>query len=105
MEKIKLRELVPAKPWVPVGIDVVGDTALRVARIEGEYQWHRHDEEEEFFLVVSGVVIIETETERVELGEWEGCKVPAGTLHRSRSPNGAVVLMIEPATTKTCGED
>jgi len=103
MEKIDLRDLAPTEPWVPKGVDFIGDTALRIARIEGQYKWHRHEHEEEFFLVVSGVAHVETEDDSVELHEWQACKVPAGTLHRSRSPGGAVVLMIEPASTKTRG--
>ncbi len=102
MEKVNLLELAPTEPWTPVGVDFVGDAALRVVRIEGKYKWHRHDGEE-FFLVVSGAVLVETETQRVELSEGEVCKVPAGTLHRSQSPGGAVALIIEPATTKSQG--
>ena len=105
MEKVNLRALAPLEPWMPVGVGFVGDTALRLARIEGKYKWHAHDAEEEFFLVVSGVAYIDTEEEIVGLQGWEGGKVPAGTRHRSRSPGGAVVLRIEPASTKTCGED
>jgi mannose-6-phosphate isomerase-like protein (cupin superfamily) len=104
MEKISLRALIPDEAWKPVGVDFVGETALRLARIEGKYKWHEHEVEEEFFLVVSGVLFVDTETDIVELREWEGCKVPPGVQHRCRAPGGAVVLMIEPVTTKTCGE-
>ncbi|MFH1533153.1 MAG: hypothetical protein ABIK09_20695 [Pseudomonadota bacterium] len=96
MEKINLRELAPAAPWTPLGIGFIGDTVLRLVRIEGKYDWHRHEDKEEFFLVVSGVVVIETEEERLELCEWEGCKVPVGILHRSQSALGASALIIEP---------
>ena len=102
MEKVNLRELASSEPWTPIGVDFVGDTALRVVRIEGKYEWHRHNREE-FFLVVSGVALVETETQRVELSEGEVCKVPAETLHRSQSPGGAVVLIIEPATAENQG--
>jgi mannose-6-phosphate isomerase-like protein (cupin superfamily) len=103
MGKVNLRELDLPRPWTAHGIAQIGGTALRVARLEGEYHWHTHPHEDEFFLVVRGTVFIDTEFETVELHEWEGYKVDAGTLHRSRTPTEAIVLLIEPVQTKTTG--
>ena len=104
MKKINLQELAPAEAWAPKGVGFIGDAAMRLVRIEGKFDWHVHAEEE-FYLAVSGAVHIDTETETMELREWEGCKVPPGTRHRTRSPGGAVVLMIEPVCCRPCEED
>jgi mannose-6-phosphate isomerase-like protein (cupin superfamily) len=64
----------------------------------GEYHWHKHDNDDEFFLVLSGTFIIDLEGRSVTLSPQQGFAVPNGVIHRTRAPEKAVVLMVETAT-------
>ena len=66
--------------------------------MSGEYHWHRHDEDDEFFYVVEGRFIIDLEDGSVELGPRQGFMVPRGVRHRTRAPERSVVLMVETKT-------
>ena len=106
MEKINLQKLIKEmkKPWEPQNVVLVDETALRIAKIEGAYNWHIHREEDEFFLVLKGKIFIDTEEGSIELNEMEGYLVKKGTRHRSRTEKPAWVLLIEPIKTKRKGE-
>jgi len=105
--KISLKKLIREikDPWQPRDILHVHQTALRVAKIEGEYDWHVHMNEDEFFLVLKGKIYIDTVRGVIELKENEGYLVNKGTRHRSRAKKPAWVLLIEPILTKTKGEE
>ena len=92
-------------PWQPRDILHVDQTALRVAKIDGAYDWHIHTNEDEFFLVLKGAIYIDTAEGSVELKEHQGYLVKKGTRHRSRAKKPAWVLLIEPVVTRTRGED
>lgn len=106
MAKISLKKIVKElkDPWQPKDILHVHQTALRVAKINGPYNWHVHLNEDEFFLVLKGKIFIDTDKESIELKENEGYLVKRGIKHRSRSSKPAWVLLIEPVLTKTKGE-
>ncbi len=106
MTKISFKETVKRlkEAWQPQDLLYVNDTALRIAKIHGAYNWHTHQKEDEFFLVVKGKIFIDLENESVELKEGEGFLVNKGSRHRSRAPKPAYVLLIEPSATKTKGE-
>ncbi len=104
MGKINLKEHNVKGIWVPQEIGFVNNTALRIAKLKGDYKWHIHKEEDEFFLVIKGSICIDTEKETVELKEWEGYLVKAGLKHRSRASEVATVLIVEPIKTNTKGE-
>ncbi len=106
MAKIKFKDLVKEikDPWQPKDIAYINDTALRIAQIHGEYHWHTHRNEDEFFYVIEGKMYIDTENESVELNNGEGLVVKKGTRHRSRASRPAWVLLGEPIKTKTKGE-
>ena len=70
---------------------------MRVAIIEGEYHWHKHDEDDEFFYVVEGMLAVDLEGRVVELAPGQGFVVPRGTMHRTRAPQRTVILMVENA--------
>jgi mannose-6-phosphate isomerase-like protein (cupin superfamily) len=70
---------------------------VRVGVIQGEYHWHKHDNEDEFFYVLDGRLIIDLEGRTVELEPRQGFVVPKGVLHRTRSPERTVILMVENA--------
>ena len=107
MAKINLKKIIneTTNPWQPRDILHVDQTALRVAKIDGAYDWHVHTNEDEFFLVLKGKIYIDTDRGSVELKENEGYLVKKGTRHRSRAKRPAWVLLVEPVKTKTKGED
>ena len=73
----------------------VNDSVARIGVFEGEFHWHKHDREDEFFYVVEGRFCIDLEGRTVELGPQQGFTVPKGVVHRTRAPQRTVVLMIE----------
>jgi mannose-6-phosphate isomerase-like protein (cupin superfamily) len=68
-----------------------------VGIVEGEYHWHKHDADDEFFYVVEGKLLIDLEDRTVELPPWHGFVVPKGVLHRTRALQRTVILMVENA--------
>ncbi len=105
MNKININQLIDQvqNKWEPRDVCFVNDTALRIAKVEGAYEWHTHQEEDELFLVVKGHVFIDTEEGTVELHENECFVVSKGLRHRSRTDGPAWVLLVEPTRTKTLG--
>jgi mannose-6-phosphate isomerase-like protein (cupin superfamily) len=74
----------------------VNDAVVRLGIFKGEFPWHKHDEQDEFFLVLDGEMYMDTETAgSVHLERNQGFTVPKGTMHRPRSPEKSVVLMVE----------
>jgi mannose-6-phosphate isomerase-like protein (cupin superfamily) len=65
--------------------------------VRGEYHWHKHERDDEFFYVVEGRLLIDLEGRTVELGPRQGCVVPKGVVHRTRAPERCVMLMVENA--------
>lgn len=75
----------------------VDESVVRLAIIEGEYHWHKHDNEDEFFFVVSGHFLIDLEDRTIDLAPGKGMVVPKGVMHRTRAPERTVILMVERA--------
>jgi mannose-6-phosphate isomerase-like protein (cupin superfamily) len=83
--------------WFNQTLCKVNDSVVRMAVIEGEYHWHKHDEDDEFFYVVEGQLLIDLEGKTVELASRQGYVVPRGVVHRTRAPQRTVILMVENA--------
>jgi mannose-6-phosphate isomerase-like protein (cupin superfamily) len=83
--------------WFNQTLCKVNDSVVRVGIIEGEYHWHKHDADDEFFYVVEGKLLIDLEDRVVELAAQQGMVVPRGVLHRTRAPQRCVILMVENA--------
>ena len=83
--------------WFNQTLCKVNESVVRVAIIEGEYHWHKHDEDDEFFYVVEGKLLIDLEDGIVELSPRHGFVVPRGVVHRTRAPQRTVILMVENA--------
>jgi len=108
LEKIALDPLVAAvrHPWYNQTLARVNESVVRLAVIQGEYHWHRHDADDEFFYVVEGRFLIDLEPAAdgvtpgrvVELLPREGFVVPKGVVHRTRAPERTVILMVETAS-------
>ena len=81
----------------------VNDCVARLGVFEGEFHWHHHDLEDEFFLVLSGALLLDLEGRTVTLGPRQAMLVPRGAEHRTRAPGRTVVLMIEAASVVPTG--
>jgi mannose-6-phosphate isomerase-like protein (cupin superfamily) len=99
LEKIDVQALVDACrfQWYNQTLCRVNDSVVRLGVVQGEYHWHKHDEDDEFFYVVSGRFIIDLEGTSVTLDPQQGFVVPKGVLHRPRAPERTVILMVETA--------
>jgi hypothetical protein len=83
--------------WYNQTLCKVNDSVVRLGVMQGEYHWHRHDNDDEFFYCVEGVFIIDLEGRSIELLPRQGFVVPKGVIHRTRAPQRAVILMVENA--------
>jgi mannose-6-phosphate isomerase-like protein (cupin superfamily) len=83
--------------WFNQTLCQVNGSVVRMAVIEGEYHWHQHTADDEFFYVVEGQLLIDLEGRTVELAPRQGFVVPRGTMHRTRAPHRSVILMVENA--------
>lgn len=83
--------------WFNQTLCQVNGSVVRVGIIEGEYHWHKHDEDDEFFYVVEGALLIDLEERTVVLAPGQGFVVPRGAVHRTRAPQRTVILMVENA--------
>ena len=83
--------------WFNQTLCKVNDSVVRMGALEGEYHWHKHDADDEFFFVVSGKLLIDLEERVVSLEPGQGFVVPRTVMHRTRAPQRTVVLMVENA--------
>jgi mannose-6-phosphate isomerase-like protein (cupin superfamily) len=99
LELIDEKELSDAAPhkWYNQTLCQVNASVVRVGVIQGEYHWHKHDHDDEFFYVVEGKLLIDLEGRTVELAPRQGFVVSKGVLHRTRAPQRTVILMFENA--------
>ena len=114
LEKIDLDPLVSAvrDQWYNQTLARVNDSVVRLGVMQGEYHWHKHDEDDEFFYVVDGRFLIDLEPASdgitpgrvVELLPRQGFVVPKGVVHRTRAPERSVILMIETAAIIPTGD-
>jgi mannose-6-phosphate isomerase-like protein (cupin superfamily) len=85
------------KPWWNRTLCAVNDTWVRLGVLEGDFHWHKHEKEDEFFLVLEGRLDIELEDRTVTLEPNQGFTVPAGVMHFPHARGRTVVLMVEKA--------
>jgi mannose-6-phosphate isomerase-like protein (cupin superfamily) len=84
-------------PWFNQTLTRVNDCVVRLGIFLGEFHWHKHDEEDEFFFVLDGKLLIDLEDRTVELANHQGFTIPRGVMHKTRAQVKTVVLMIEGA--------
>ena len=90
--------------WYNQTLCQVNRSVVRLGVVQGEYHWHKHDNDDEFFFLLSGRFVIDLEERSVELGVQQGFVVPRGVVHRTRAPERAVVLMVETAAIVPTGD-
>ena len=83
--------------WYNQTLCQVNASVVRLGVVEGEYHWHKHGEDDEFFYVVEGQLLIDLEDRTVELSPRQGFVVPKGVIHRTRARQRTVILMVENA--------
>jgi mannose-6-phosphate isomerase-like protein (cupin superfamily) len=106
LELIDVQALVDAckEPWYNQTLCRINDCVVRLGVLRGEFHWHKHDKEDEFFYVVEGRFEIDLDGRTVQLGPRQGFSVPKGVMHRTRAPERTVILMNEGAGIKPTGD-
>jgi mannose-6-phosphate isomerase-like protein (cupin superfamily) len=106
LELVDVPQLVRAcqDGWYNQTLCKVNDSVVRLGVMQGEYHWHKHDNDDEFFFVLDGHFLIDLEDRTVDLQPRQGFVVPKGVVHRTRAPDRAVILMIETAAIVPTGD-
>ena len=107
LERIDVRAIRErqSEGWFNQTLCRVNDSVVRLGVVEGEFHWHKHDEEDEFFFVVSGRLFVDIEGgPSVELLPEQGYTVPKGVVHRTRAPERTAMLMMANADVKPTGD-
>ena len=81
--------------WFNQTLCQVNDSVVRLGILQGEYHWHKHEDDDEFFFVLSGRLLIDLEDRTIELGPHQGTTISKGVMHRPRAPEKTVMLMME----------
>jgi mannose-6-phosphate isomerase-like protein (cupin superfamily) len=98
-------EIAAHQPWFNQTLTTVNDSVVRLGIIEGEFHWHKHDDQDEFFLVLDGQLLIDIAGgETIALGVHQACTVPKGVVHRTRAPRRTTVVMVEAADVSPTGD-
>jgi mannose-6-phosphate isomerase-like protein (cupin superfamily) len=89
--------------WSPKIVGELNEQFVKLAKIEGEFVWHHHEDEDELFLVVKGRLTIKSRNQDITLEEGEFCIVPRGVEHKPVAEQEAHILLFEPKTTLHTG--
>ena len=90
--------------WYNQTLCQVNNSVVRLGVFEGEYHWHKHDRDDEFFYVVEGKLVIDLKERRIELAPRQGIVVPKGVLHKTSALKRTVALMVETAAIVPTGD-
>lgn len=105
METVNLAEKLATfdERWSPRIVGEVNDAHVKLAKLEGEFVWHHHEEADELFLVLRGTLRIELRDGEIELGEGEMVVIPRGVEHRPVADEEVHVMLFEPKGTSNTG--
>jgi mannose-6-phosphate isomerase-like protein (cupin superfamily) len=81
--------------WFNQTLTKVNDSVVRLGIVKGEYHWHKHENDDEFFFVLEGLLLIDLEDKTIELGPNQGFTISKGVMHRTRAEQKTVMLMVE----------
>ncbi len=90
--------------WSPKVVGELNDNYLKVVKVKGEFVWHKHDEDDELFLVLKGRLVIQLRDQDITLNEGDFLVVPKGIEHRPVAEDEAHILLIEPKTVVNTGD-
>ena len=99
LQRIDIPQLVDSvtDQWYNQTLCQVNGSVVRLGVMQGEYHWHKHDEDDEFFFCLDGEFLVDLEDRTITLGPRQGFVVPKGVVHRTRAPQKCVILMVENA--------
>ena len=106
LEKVDVNDMVRncTDQWFNQTLTQVNESVVRLGIVEGEYHWHKHDNDDEFFFVLSGQLLIDLEDRTIELNPNEGVTITKGVMHRPRAPKKTVMLMVETSAIVPTGD-
>jgi mannose-6-phosphate isomerase-like protein (cupin superfamily) len=90
--------------WFNQTLTKVNESVIRLGIVEGEYHWHKHDDDDEFFFVLEGQLFVDLEDQVIELKPNQGVTVSKGVMHRTRAPKKTVMLMVETSSIQPTGD-
>lgn len=96
-DKIDVAKMVAEckEKWFNQTLTKVNGSVVRLGIVEGEYHWHKHDKDDEFFFVLEGQLLIDLQDRTIELNPNQGVTISKGVMHRPRAPKKTVMLMVE----------
>src|SRR5450631_4893520 len=88
LQKIDVNQIVSVctDKWFNQTLTKVNDSVVRLGIVEGEFHWHKHDNDDEFFFVLEGQLLIDLEDKTIELNPMQGTTITKGVMHRPRAP-------------------
>ena len=89
--------------WFNQTLTKVNESVVRIGIVQGEYHWHKHDNDDEFFFVLEGQLLIDLEDRTIELSPNQGVTISRGIMHRPRAPQKTVMLMVETSAIQPTG--
>jgi len=106
LQRIDVSEMVKEckDKWFNQTLTQVNNSVVRLGIVEGEYHWHKHDNDDEFFFVLDGQLLIDLEDQIIELNPNQGVTIGKGIMHRTRAPKKTVMLMVETSTIQPTGD-
>ena len=106
LQKIDVSQMVNEckDKWFNQSLTQVNESVVRLGIVEGEYHWHKHDNDDEFFFVLEGQLLIDLENQTIELNPNEGVTISKGVMHRPRAPKKTVMLMVETSAIQPTGD-
>ena len=90
--------------WFNQTLTKVNDNVVRIGIVHGEYHWHKHDKDDEFFFVLEGQLLIDLQDKTIELNPFQGVTISKGVMHRPRALQKTVMLMVETSTIQPTGD-
>jgi len=106
LQKIDVNEIVERTKlkWSNQTLTQVNESVVRLGIVEGEFHWHKHDNDDEFFFVLQGQLLIDLEDQTIELNPNQGVTISKGVMHRPRAPQRTVMLMVETNAIQPTGD-
>lgn len=106
LELIDVNEIISETKdkWYNETLTKVNDSVVRIGIVEGEYHWHKHDNDDEFFFVLEGCLYIDLEDRSIALHPNQGMTVGRGVVHKTRAPQKTVMLMMETSSIIPTGD-
>ena len=106
LQKIDVNEIVERTKlkWSNQTLTQVNESVVRLGIVEGEFHWHKHDNDDEFFFLLQGQLLIDLEDQTIELNPNQGVTISKGVMHRPRAPQRTVMLMVETNAIQPTGD-